>query len=188
MKDFVKGVPKIKLDHDGVCNGCGLRKDVKGRCTSSDSRSKGILDLVHSDVCGPMSDKTLGGSLYYVSFIADYSCQTWIYILKSKDQVFEKFCEFKAQVENATGRKINTLRFDNGGEYASKELIAFCRDARIKRELIVPYYPQQNGTTKRKKKTIMEPAKAMLHDQELPMFLWGEVSRTTVYVQNRCPH
>lgn len=68
-----------------------LRKNVKGRYTSSDSRSKGILDLVHSDICGPMSDKSLGGHLYYVSFIDDYSCKTWIYFLKYKDEVFEKF-------------------------------------------------------------------------------------------------
>lgn len=73
---FVKGVPKIKVDHDGVCKGCALAQNVKGRCTSNDNRSKGILDLVHSDVCGPMSDKTLGGNLYYVSFIDDYSHKT----------------------------------------------------------------------------------------------------------------
>lgn len=150
-------------------------KNVKGRCTSSESRSKGILDLVHSDVCGPMPDKTLGGCLYYVSFIDDHSHKTWIYLLKTKDQVFEKLREFKAQGENATGRRIKILRSDNGGEYVSKELIDFCRDVGFKREMIVPYYPEQNGTTERKNKTIMEAAKAMLHDQELLMFLWEKL-------------
>jgi len=53
-------------------------------------------------------------------------------------------------------------------------LIAFYRDVEIKRGLIVPYYPQQNGIFERKKKTIMEDAKAMLYDQNLLMFLWGE--------------
>jgi len=63
------------------------------------------------------------------------------------------------------------LRFDNVGEYVSKELIDFCKDVVIKMELILPYYPQQNGIVERKNGTIMEVAKSMFHDQELPMFL-----------------
>ena len=59
---------------------------------------------------------------------------------------------------------------------------------RIKREHTVPYNPQQNGVAERKNQTIVEAAKAMIHDQTLPMFLWVEASRTTIYVQNRCPH
>jgi len=135
-----------------------------------------------------MPDKTLGGCLYYVYLIDNYSHKTWIYLLKTKDQVFEKFCEFKAHVENSTGGRIKRLRFDNGGEYVSNELINFYGDARIKRELIVPYYLEQNGIAKRNNKTNMEVAKAMIHDQELLMFLWGEATRTIFYVQNRCPH
>lgn len=70
MKDFVKGISEIKIKHDGVCKGCALAKNVKEQCTksSSDSRSKGILDLVHSNVYGPMSNKSLGGHLYYVTY------------------------------------------------------------------------------------------------------------------------
>jgi len=90
-------------------------------------------------VCETMPDNTMVGCLYYVSFIHDYSCKTWIHLLKTKDQVFEKFCEFKAQVENATGRRIKTLRSNNGGEYVSNELIDFCRDVGIMRELIILY-------------------------------------------------
>ena len=62
------------------------------------------------------------------------------------------------------------------------------REAGIKRELTVPYNPQQNGVAERKNKTIVEASKAMMHDQSLPMFLWEEASRTIVYVQNNCPH
>jgi hypothetical protein len=55
--------------------------------------------LIHSDVCGPMPVKSLGGSLYYVSFIDDFSRKTWMYLLKLKDEVFGKFQEFKDEVE-----------------------------------------------------------------------------------------
>ena len=92
-----------------------------------------------------MSTKSLGGHLYYVTFIDDHSRKTWVYLMKSTDEVFTKFQEFKAEVENLTKRRIKVLRSDNGGEYTSKELITFCKEAGIKRELIVPYNPEQNG-------------------------------------------
>lgn len=99
------------------------------------------MDLIHSDVYGPMSNKSLGGHLYCVTSIDDYSRKTWIYFLKTKDEVFEMFWNIKTQVENATERRIKskTLRSDNGGEYIFEELIAFCKDAGIKREMIVLY-------------------------------------------------
>ena len=62
------------------------------------------------------------------------------------------------------------LRSDNGGEYTSKEIIAFCKESGIKRELIVPFNPKQNGVTEWKNRSIEESVKAMLHDQDLPKF------------------
>jgi hypothetical protein len=108
---------------------------------SSDNRSKEILDLIHSDVCGPMTVASLNGYLYYVLFIDDHSWKTWIYFLKNKDRVLAKFQEFKAQVENLTRRKIKVLRSENGGKYTSKDFNNFCIEARIKREYTVPYNP-----------------------------------------------
>ena len=87
---------------------------------NSDSKSKGLLDIVHSDIFGPMSTASLSGYVYYVSFIDDYSRKTWIYLLKSNNGVFGKFKEFKALVENLTKRKIKTLRLENGGEFTSE--------------------------------------------------------------------
>jgi hypothetical protein len=75
-----------------------------------DSRAKGFLDIVHSNVCGSMSEDSLSGYVYYVSFIDDYSCKTWIYLLKAKiHEDFGKFKDFKALVENPTEININTL-------------------------------------------------------------------------------
>lgn len=150
LNSMVNGIPKLKKHHEGVCKGCALGKNVKRPFGSSASRSKEILDLIHSDVCGPMSTKSLRGHLYYVKFIDDHSRKIWVYLLKSKDEVFNKFQEFKARVENLTERRIKILRFNNGGEYTSKEIIAFCKEARIKRELIVPYNLEQNGVVEQK--------------------------------------
>jgi transposase InsO family protein len=84
-------------------------------------------------MCGPMPSSSISGYVYYVSFIDDYSRKTWIYFLKTKDEVFSKFKEFKALIENLSKRKIKILRSDNGGEYTSKEFVNFCKDVGIKR-------------------------------------------------------
>ena len=129
-----------------------------------------------------MSSTSLSGFEYYITFIDDYSGKTWIYFLKEKSEVFEKFKEFKALIENLSEKKIKTLWSDNGGEYTSKEFEAFCKYARIKRELTTPYNTQQNGVAERKNRTIMEAVKTMIYDQDIPVHLWAEAARTDVYV------
>ena len=70
---------------------------------SGGKRTKQILELVHSDVFGPVNVPSLGKSVYYVSFIDDFSRNTWIYFLKKKSEVFDRFKEFKALVKNQAG-------------------------------------------------------------------------------------
>lgn len=108
--------------------------------------------------------------------------------MKHKDEAFETFKEFKALIENQTGKKIKVFRSDNGGEYVSNEFINFFKKEGIKKETIVPFTPEQNGLSKRKNKSIVEATWDMLHDQKLPKFLWVEASHAIVYVQNRVPH
>jgi hypothetical protein len=185
---MVTSLPEIHVQHDGVCIGCALGNNVKGSFLSSDNISKGILDLIHLNVCGPMTVASLNVYLYYVLFIYDHSRKMWIYFLNTKDGVLARVQEFKSQVENLTRRRIKVLRSDNGGEYTSMDFSDLCIEAGIKREYTVPYNPQQNGVAERKNITIIEATKAMIHDHNLPMILWAEASMTTVYVQNRSPH
>jgi transposase InsO family protein len=86
-----------------------------------------------------MSVASITGSMYYVSFIDGFSRKTWIYFLKTKDEVLNRFQELKALFENQTGKKIKVLRTDNGGEYTFKEFEGFCKEVGIKRELTTPY-------------------------------------------------
>jgi len=148
---MVKGISNIKEDREGVCKGCALGKNIRKPFTSSDRRSKEILDLIHSYVCRLMSNKYLGGHINYVTFVYDHSRKTWLYLLKTKDEVFENFKEFRYEVKTLIERKIKTFRSDNGGEYTSKELISYCKEEGIKRDPIVPYNPKKNGVTERKK-------------------------------------
>ena len=83
--------------------------------------------------------------------------------------MFERFKEFKDLVENLSEKRIKTLRSDNGGEFTSDEFNEYCKEAGIKRELTIPYNPQQNGVAERKNRSIVEVVKYMIHDQDLPM-------------------
>ena len=113
----VEGLPEIQAKHEGVCNGFAKGKNTKKTFPSSESKAKGILEIIHSDVCGPMSSSSLRGYVYYVSFIDYFSRKTWLYFMKNNDEVFSKFKEFKSLIENHTEKKMKTFRSDNGGEF-----------------------------------------------------------------------
>ena len=103
-------------------------KNTKKTFPSSEIKEKEILEIIHFDVCVSMSSNSLSRYVYYVSFIDDFSRKTWIYFMKNKDEVFNKFKEFKALIENHIENKINTFRSDNGGEFTSNEFKELCRD------------------------------------------------------------
>ena len=104
----------FQTEHN-VSRHCALGKKIKTNFPRSTNISKGILDLIHSDVCIPMSASSLSGYLYYVLFIDDFSRKSWIYFLKEKSKNFNKFQEFKTLVENNTRNHIYALIYDNGG-------------------------------------------------------------------------
>ena len=101
----VEGLPEIQAKHEGVCKVCAKGKNTNKTFPSSESKAKGILEIIHSDVCGPMSSSSLSGYVYYVSFIDDFYRKAWIYFMKNKDEVFNKFKEFKSLIENHTKRR-----------------------------------------------------------------------------------
>ena len=109
------------------------------------------------------------------------------YSLKSKDQVFDRFLEWKALVENSSGKRLKTLHTDNGGEYASNKFESYLKAEGIHHELAVPKTPEQNGVAERHNQTLVETARSMLLDAKLPKKNWEEAVRTAVYLKNRCP-
>ena len=111
-----------------------------------------------------MSVHLFSGYSYCVTFIDDYSRKNWIYFLKAKLEVFDRFWEFKTLVKNQIGKKIWVFRIDNGGEYTSNEFMEYCSAKGVKKEHIMSHSPQQNGVAEWKKKTMVGVAKAMLFD------------------------
>ena len=170
------------------CESCVKGKHHRSKFpTSGGKRSEEPLGLVHSDLCGKMSSKSLSGAEYFLTFIDDKTRYVWVYILKQKDQVFEKFLEWKALVEKSTGRKLKALRTDNGGEYTSAEFEAYLKKEGVRHELTVPKTPEQNGVAERMNRTLVETMRSMLADSKLPPRFWAEALSTAVYLRNRSP-
>ena len=96
---------------------------------------------MHNDVFGSIIVPSLGGSLYYVSFIVDFFRKTWIYFLRKKLEVFKRFKEFKFLVENQIEKRIKVLSTDNGGEFYGKEFDQLCKKCGIACKNTTPYTP-----------------------------------------------
>ena len=105
-----------------------MGKYTKTVFSRSDNRLEGVLDLIHSYLCGPMSFASLTGFESYITFIDDFSRKTWIYFLRRKrlEEVLLWFQEFKALVENQTGKNIKVIWSDNRGEYTCHAFDEYC--------------------------------------------------------------
>jgi hypothetical protein len=184
---MVRGLPLIEQPTK-ICEGCILGKQHRNVFPSGKSwRERAPLELIHSDLCGPMQTPSLGKSQYFITFIDDFSRKTWVYFLKYKSEAFEIFKQFKALVEKQSGHYIKVLRTDRGGEYISNEFLNFCKEHGIKKQFTTRYTPQQNGVAERKNRTIQEMARSMLKAKGLSNEFWGEAVATAIYLLNRCP-
>ena len=147
------------------CESCVEGKHHRSRFpVDGGKRSSEPLGFVHSDVCGKMNATSLSGGEYFLTFIDDNTRFTWIYVLDHKDEVFPCFLEWKAHVERSTGRKLKTLRTDNGGEYVSADFEKRLKKEGVRHELTVPKTPEKNGVAERMKRTLVEAVRSMMAD------------------------
>lgn len=186
-----KGMVRGLLDFEAqmfTCSDCLVGKQPrKPMPKKSTWRAKGVLELIHSDICGPISPISNSGMRYILSFIDDYSRKVWVYFLNEKSEAFDQFKIFKKMVETETEKSIKGLRTDRRGEYISLEFSNYCKEQGIRRQLTTPYTPQHNGITERKNRTVMNMVRSMIANKKVPRAFWTEAVRWTFYVLNRCP-
>jgi hypothetical protein len=145
------------------------------------------LELLHIDLCGPITPETAGGSKYFMLIVDDRTRWMSASILKTKDQATEAFAKFKAEAENSLGYKVKRVRSDRGGEFLASAFKEICDQAGIKRQLTAPYSPQKNGVVERRNRTVMEMARSILKSMKVPGRFWGEAVRHSVHLLNRLP-
>src|SRR4051812_48430507 len=184
QKGALSGIKSCKLD---LCEFCILGRQRRVSFSTSEHMSKGLLDLIHTDVWGPSPVASVGGAKYFVTFIADFSRKVWIFFLKHKSEVFQKFKEWRTMVENQRGRKVKTLRSDNGGEYTSTEFKEYLARHGIKHQLSIPGRPEQNGVAERMNRTLMDRARSIRLQAGMPEGLWAEAVNHAAFLINRSP-
>lgn len=151
------------------------------------NRAKQVMDMVHSDVCGPMQTTSPSGKRYVLTFIDDYSRYAVIYLIKEKSEVFARFQEYMEMCKTMFNRKPKFIRTDRGGEYMSQQFATFLEKEGIQNQRTAPYNPQQNGVAERKNRTLIEMARCMLIESGMEKKFWGEAVTMANYIQNRLP-
>ena len=182
------------IDH---CTGCLYGKAHRRPFpTATTQRAGRPLQLVHSDLCGPVHDtldkpsnRPVGPLHYLVTFIDDYSRYVWTSVISDKTSatVLNAFKQYKVWAEKQTGFEVQTLRTDGGGEYISNQFNTYLTILGIQRQVTTAYTPQQNGVAERMNRMLLEATRAMLHAAGLPLTDWKYALRTAVYLRNRSP-
>ncbi|KAM1524601.1 hypothetical protein ACFX10_009184 [Malus domestica] len=174
-------------DRMGTCECCLKGKMTKSPFTGKRERATEILGLIHTDVCGPMSTTSRGGFSYYITFTDDHSRFGYVYLMKYKSESFERFKEFKNEVEKQTGKQIKILRSDRGGENLSNEFLDYLKECGIISQWTPPGTPQLNGVSERRNRTLMNMIRSMMSSADLPVTFWGYALYTAAYLLNRVP-
>ena len=172
----------------GVCEACLEGKQHRQPSHQPATRATEPLELIHSDLCGPIEPASYGGTKYYLLFTDDFTGMTHIYPLKKKSSadVLEKFREYKPEMEKQTGKVIKRLRTDGGGEY-EKWMRLHLKGSGIIHETTAPYSPDQNGVAERANRMIMERVRAIIAEARLDKRLWMDLADTVVYLKDRSP-
>jgi GAG-pre-integrase domain len=117
----------FNIETINTCESCLRGKMTKALFPKKSERTSDLLALIHTDVCGPMNTCTRNGDRYFITFIDDYSRYSYVYLMRHKCESFEKFKEFKTEVENQLNKSIMALRSDREGEYLSYEFTIYLK-------------------------------------------------------------
>lgn len=169
------------------CSSCLEGKQARLPFNHFGTRASRPLELIHSDLCGPMESMSYGGMKYFISFIDDYTRMVHVYFLKDKLNILDTFKAFKERVENQLEFKIKAIRTDNGTEYCNSVFESFLTKCGIIHQTTTPYTPQHNGMAERMNRTLVEKAKCMIFYANLDKPIWAEAIATAMYIVNRSP-
>jgi transposase InsO family protein len=167
-QELVKGMPSLE-QVEGVCEACMTGKQRRTVFPDQAAwRAEHGLELVHGDLCGPISPATPSGNFYFLLLVDDHSRYMWISTLVSKNQAAAAIMEFQAQAEGESGHKLLMLRADRGGEFTLKQFAEYCVQEGVQRQLTTSYSPQQNGVVEHRNAMVVGAARSMLKQKGLP--------------------
>lgn len=184
-EQLVTGIPNEFEKELLKCRVCIESKMHNLPFKNNRTKAREIMEIIHTDVCGPFKTTGFNGEKYFISFIDDYSKIARIYCIKSKDEVFDSFVQFVNEAENLTGKRLKILRCDNGKEYLNNRIYKFARDKGIRINNCPTYVHELNGTAERYNRTVMDMARCLLAEAKVHKRYWPEIVCTAAYLKNR---
>ena len=187
---------QIDFSDFDVCVECIKGKQTKMKKLGA-IRATELLELIHTDVCGPFPTPSWNGQQYFVSFIDDHSRYAYLFLIHEKSQVLDVFKSFKAEVENQLNKMIKKVKSDRGGEYYGRydgsgeqrpgPFARYLEECGIVPQYTMPGSPSMNGVAERRNRTLKDMVRSMICHSTLPESLWGEALKTAAYILNRVP-
>lgn len=189
-QELVRGLEEVNFQSLSECEVCAMGKMSKLPTSPLENGigTKMKLELIHTDVVGPIGPIGINGSKYFVTFIDDFTRKAWVYLMRDKSEVLKRFHEFLQMVNNKGEEKVQQLWSDNGGEYKNEPFLNFCKSKGIEFPESCSFAPNQKGVAERYNRTIVETTRCMLQESGLTLRLWPQALLTTVHIRNRCPH
>ncbi|GJV85111.1 retrovirus-related pol polyprotein from transposon TNT 1-94 [Tanacetum coccineum] len=170
-KDVVIGLPKLKYVKDQLCSSCEISKAKRSSFKRKDvPSSKGRLNLLHMDLCGPMRVASIYRKKYILVIVYDYSRYTWTLFLRSKDETPKVLIDFLKMIQHNLQAQVITVRTDKGTEFLNKTLSAYFKEEGIEHQTSTARTPEQNGIVERRNRTLVEAARTMVSTLKLPLF------------------
>ena len=169
------------------CVSCQLGKQTALPFNTSESISTDIFGLIHSDVWGPSSFSSIGGSRYFVVFVDDYSRYSWIFNMKNRSKLLQVYSNFVKMVETQFSKRIKIFRSDNALEYTQYVFQTILHSYGTVHQLTCPGTSQQNGRDERKLRHILDIVRALLLSAKVPAPFWDEAALHVVHAINRIP-
>lgn len=183
----ITGIDFDNPRYDLNCDVCSKAKMTRTPFPKRSQRQSNLLDLIHTDICGPMRIESLARSRYFIEFIDDKSRWCEVRFLRSKAEALKATIDYITLVENQKDTTVKCLQSDNGKEYVARDFTNYLKSRGIARRLTIPYNPEQNGVAERKNRTLQEMARCILMESGLPPSFWAEAVNTANYIRNRCP-
>lgn len=174
-------------DLDKVCEICMQAKQTRLPFEKSRKRASRPLEIIHTDVCGPIEPNTWDNKKYFRTFMDDYTHYTMVYLVTGKYEVVSFVKQYIMEVEAYFNFKVSKLRCDNGREYINEDLKSWCKAKGIVIDVTIPYTLQLNGKSERLNRTIMEKSRALIFDSKMNKQFWGEAVYMATYLFNISP-
>jgi transposase InsO family protein len=178
--DLVVGLKDAKFEKDKLCSACQARNKLLAHIPPKVLRQHRQMELF-----GPTTYRSIGGNFNSLVIVDDYSRYTWVFFLRDKANTYDMFKKLLTRAKNEFDLKVKKVRSDNGSEFKNTRVEELCDEKGMKYEFSYKYTPEQNGLVERKNRTLIDMARSMLSEYNVPDSFWDEAINTACHASNR---